>query len=245
MSEKLPVSMATSHLSKSELNPEGYNVPRANMRHSSVACTNNVDDWDCKNFGLPDDSTLLSLTDQYDLQGYKHILDYEYDMGDSWKHVILIEKRIPEAEVLALGIMKKGKGKKRTSTGKEKESQKEEYDKSRHWAKITGGSGHGVAEDCGSYPGWDNLIEAYQAKGTDNDKAYFKSRRSWYEKSCGNGDKKGLKGKQRLEHFDKKVANKRFEEDKLMGDGRYLGRPNRLQYWICVVSLVSYRIYSP
>lgn len=196
---------------KSDLNPEGFKMPQAGMDPSSVAFTNTIENWDPDNKGLPDDATFLSLQDKYDFLGHKHILHYEYDMGDSWEHVIFVEKRIPEAEVLALDIMKEGKGKKRTSTGKEKE-----YDKSRHWAKITDGFGHGIAEDCGSHPGWEQLIDAYKAKGTKKDEEEFEVLRDWYENECANGDPKGLKGKKKLEHFDKKMANMMFEERKLM-----------------------------
>lgn len=36
--------------------------------------------------------------------------------------------------------------------------------------------------------------------------------RDWYENMCSNGDKRGLKGKARLEHVNLSDANKAYEK---------------------------------
>jgi hypothetical protein len=105
-------------------------------------------------------------------------------MGDGWEHVLLIERTMTEAEVRkALPKYKGG-------------------------AVVTGGSGHGVAEDAGGPPGWEDLKDAYAVKGTKQDDGEAKERRHWYEHMCGkNGDRAGLKGKAKLERLDVAEAN--------------------------------------
>lgn len=102
--------------------------------------------------------TLEKLQTKYKIAQHKHIIHYEYDMGDSWEHILLVERRVKAKELIESGVLGSlnGKGTKRSSNGKPKEY--------RVMAKITGGHGHGVAEDVGSWPGWDHLKEAYKAK---------------------------------------------------------------------------------
>lgn len=158
----------------SELNPEGFEAPDAAISHENVAkpvgeggSDDEYDfDFDEESDGLTEEITLRELDDQYNLTGNDHLLHYEYDMGDGWEHILMVEKRIPEAEVLNSDIMKKRiggpvQGKNRTSAGVEKGCFPGDAG-----PMVTGGFGHAVAEDAGSYPGWEFCKEAYQAKGT-------------------------------------------------------------------------------
>lgn len=200
---------------KSELNPYGNKIPIAGVEQQRVDIKSDQDDTTLWR-GLSDIVTLSELDEEYDISGHKHVLQYEYDLGDSWKHAVFIERRVSEEEVLELEVMKeasKPKGKKRMSSGKEKAREEEEA--VRAMPKIIAGSGHGVAEDCGGLDGWEDLKDAYKLKGT---KGYEEGDEviDWYENQgddgCMNGDPKGLKGKKRLEYFDVKEASLIYEE---------------------------------
>ncbi|MCJ1314016.1 hypothetical protein MMC25_007696 [Agyrium rufum] len=52
------------------------------------------------------------------------------------------------------------------------------------------GEGHGVAEDAGSFQGWNDLKEAYRAKRPNQEQ---RERREWFEQMTANADPKGLK----------------------------------------------------
>lgn len=78
-------------------------------------------------------------------------------------------------------------------------------------AQITGGKGHDVAEDAGGPYGWRHIKESYAVKDTPRDDPDSADRRDWYETNCANGDKKGLKGKARLEYVNLKEANKAYQ----------------------------------
>ena len=68
-----------------------------------------------------------------------------------------------------------------------------------------------MAEDVGSLPGWEHLKGAHKAKTTKRDEEEYEEIREWYEEDCGNGDPRGLKGKNRLEHFSVREANSEYE----------------------------------
>ncbi|KAL8860191.1 MAG: hypothetical protein Q9178_003455 [Gyalolechia marmorata] len=89
---------------------------------------------------------------------------YEYDMGDSWDHQIVLLGRAEKGLHNVLG----GGG--------------EDTPK----VLCIGGEGHPCAEDCGSEPGWEDLKNAFKKQKGD------KSRREWYKTMCANGDPKGL-----------------------------------------------------
>ncbi|EFX04803.1 hypothetical protein CMQ_1731 [Grosmannia clavigera kw1407] len=61
-----------------------------------------------------------------------------------------------------------------------------------------GGSGHGVAEDVGSFRGWEQLKENYR---TTNPSKEQRERRSWYESMSSNSDPSGLSG-DRVHYWD-------------------------------------------
>jgi hypothetical protein len=48
--------------------------------------------------------------------------------------------------------------------------------------------GHPIAEDCGSYPGWEAVKEVF-TKPRSRDPEDLKN---WYKTCCANGDPKGL-----------------------------------------------------
>ena len=109
----------------------------------------------------------FALTDVFENAKYrgKTTLTYEYDMGDSWKHDIYVLGRADDHLGNTLGLREDGDQR----------------------ILCISGEGHGCAEDCGSYPGWEDLKEAFKkTKGGD------KERREWYKKYCLNGDPKGL-----------------------------------------------------
>jgi len=87
-------------------------------------------------------------------------VEYEYDFGDGWTHVVRF-----------LG------------------SHTEEVVDVR--AKCLSAVGHGIAEDCGGFPGWAWLKEAYATPNPTNSE---RERREWYENHCLNGDREGLGG---------------------------------------------------
>ena len=120
-------------------------------------------------------------------QEAKHALMWEYDYGDGWEHVILVERAFEKFEDVKAAVPKYKGG-----------------------CYITGGEGHGVAEDAGGPPGWDDLKEAYRLKNTKKDTEEAEERREWYENVCANGGPAGLKGKAKLNKFSAVHANTDF-----------------------------------
>jgi hypothetical protein len=65
------------------------------------------------------------------------------------------------------------------------------------------GEGHGVAEDVGSYKGWEGLKEAHRTEHPDEEQ---RERRKWFENMASNRDLRGLGGgRERV--FDKEGVN--------------------------------------
>ncbi|KAF2140855.1 uncharacterized protein K452DRAFT_298936 [Aplosporella prunicola CBS 121167] len=110
-------------------------------------------------------SAEYKLRDVYGADAYKGKVEiqYEYDMGDSWRHSIVLLgvadptlRRImgipPEVRVVCLG-----------------------------------GEGHPVAEDSGGPGGWDELKDLFRKPRAKDE------RKDWYKNGgCLNGDPKGL-----------------------------------------------------
>jgi hypothetical protein len=51
------------------------------------------------------------------------------------------------------------------------------------------GEGHGVAEDCGGYSGWNRLLEAYRATNPTDQQLQLRER---FEESASNAVPRGL-----------------------------------------------------
>ena len=79
----------------------------------------------------------VSLADVFENDSYKGrtSMIYEYDMGDSWEHEIVLVGRADAALGKRMGIEQK--------------------------IVCIAGEGHGCAEDCGSIPGWEDLKAAF------------------------------------------------------------------------------------
>ena len=89
-------------------------------------------------------------------------ITYEYDMGDSWEHQIILMGRADARLHRTLGV---------------------EGDAP---VICLSGEGHPCAEDCGSAPGWEDLKAAFKKQKAG------KERKDWYKTVCWNGDPKGL-----------------------------------------------------
>ena len=89
-------------------------------------------------------------------------ITYEYDMGDSWEHQIILMGRADAGLHRTLGV---------------------EGDAP---VICLSGEGHPCAEDCGSAPGWEDLKAAFKKQKGG------KERKDWYKTICLNGDPKGL-----------------------------------------------------
>lgn len=96
----------------SNLNPDGYRYPvmRVNERKVNHPRPDLGPDYDPDDFmsedddyGLPPDETLAELDAIYDFTGGRHVLLYEYDMGDGWEHIITFERRITPTAVITGG----------------------------------------------------------------------------------------------------------------------------------------------
>ncbi|KAK7894538.1 hypothetical protein LTR67_006299 [Exophiala xenobiotica] len=92
-------------------------------------------------------------------------LTYEYDFGDSWEHQISFIG--VESPTLRMGLM---------------------ADAEYNFPLCFAGEGHPIAEDCGSYPGWEAVKEVF-TKPRSRDPEDLKN---WYKTCCANGDPKGL-----------------------------------------------------
>ena len=116
----------------------------------------------------PEQEANYSLADVYDKEEWKGktlSLMYEYDMGDSWEHQIILLGRADAQLGQAMRINE--------TTGQR--------------IVVLSGEGHGCAEDCGSTPGWENLKDTFKkTRGGDKDL------KDWYKHQCVNGDPKGL-----------------------------------------------------
>lgn len=66
------------------------------------------------------------------------------------------------------------------------------------------GEGHPCAEDVGSSPGWNKLVEAYKATRPTEDQ---REKREWFETQCSNRDRGGLAG-DRVKQWDKQLVNR-------------------------------------
>ncbi|ROW04441.1 hypothetical protein VMCG_05090 [Cytospora schulzeri] len=76
--------------------------------------------------------------------------------------------------------------------------------------QVLSGTGHYVAEDVGSIPGWENLKAAYQARNPTSEQ---KERRGWFENMSSNGNQRGLAGDRvnLFENKDEINRNLRYE----------------------------------
>lgn len=68
--------------------------------------------------------------------------------------------------------------------------------------KCTDGNGHGIAEDAGSMPGWEELKKAYRAAKPNDEQ---KEKMHWFENMASNFDSEGLKGRE--SYVDLSVIN--------------------------------------
>ena len=94
----------------------------------------------------------VSLADVFEDDRYKGKtrMIYEYDMGDSWEHEVILLGRADAALGKRMGIEQK--------------------------IVCVAGEGHGCAEDCGSAPGWEGLKEAFaKPKGDKELKDWYKN----------------------------------------------------------------------
>ena len=89
-------------------------------------------------------------------------LQYEYDMGDSWEHEIMLLGRAQPGLHRSFGLQSEAN------------------------VLCLDGQGHPCAEDCGSEPGWENLKTQFKKQRGDKDL------KDWYKNMCANGDEKGL-----------------------------------------------------
>ena len=85
----------------------------------------------------------VSLADVFEKDPYKDSTSimYEYDMGDSWEHEIVLVGRADGALGKRMGIEQR--------------------------IVCVAGEGHGCAEDCGSVPGWEDLKATFAKRGGD------------------------------------------------------------------------------
>ncbi|KAK4211173.1 MM3350-like domain-containing protein [Rhypophila decipiens] len=88
------------------------------------------------------------------------------------------------------------------------------YDFGNYWEhfmtlyKCVDGTGHYVAEDVGSWKGWEELKKAYR---TTKPTKVQEERKTWFETRAANRDPKGLYG-QRVHLFDKALCTKQLTD---------------------------------
>ena len=75
--------------------------------------------------------------------------------------------------------------------------------------EVVDGEGHEAAEDVGGQRGWEELIKAFNARRPSEED---ESKISWYEKTCSNGDRRGLKG-DRVKVWNKEAIDAKLEAD--------------------------------
>lgn len=109
----------------------------------------------------------LTLRDMYEGDAYdkdKVEVQYEYDMGDSWRHTIAFLGRADPSLRRVMGVPPEVR------------------------AVCLGGEGHPVAEDSGGLSGWADLKAVFKKKKSSSDE-----RKPWYtDGGCLHGDPKGL-----------------------------------------------------
>lgn len=91
---------------RSDLNPEGYYLPQMLVAEQVDHPRPDLPPGEVfvpGDHGLPPTQTLAELDAIYDISGNKHVLYYEYDMGDGWEHMITVEKRIKPTPVVTGG----------------------------------------------------------------------------------------------------------------------------------------------
>ena len=91
-------------------------------------------------------------------------IEYEYDMGDSWRHILALLGRATPGTNAQFGAPDDAK------------------------VVCLSGQGHPVAEDCGSRIGWEDLKIAFKNPRRAGNRDLVK----WYKDECMNGDPGGL-----------------------------------------------------
>ncbi|KAL8792430.1 MAG: hypothetical protein Q9195_004963 [Heterodermia aff. obscurata] len=112
------------------------------------------------------DESKWTLADVYEKPEWKDRaqIEYEYDMGDSWHHVLALLGRATPGTHAQFGAPDDAK------------------------VVCLSGQGHPVAEDCGSSIGWEDLKIAFKNPGRAGNRDIVK----WYKDECLNGDPGGL-----------------------------------------------------
>ena len=107
-----------------------------------------------------------TLADVYEKPEWKDRaqIEYEYDMGDSWHHILALLGRATPGTNAQFGAPNDAK------------------------VVCLGGQGHPVAEDCGSWMGWEDLKNAFKNPRRAGNRDLVK----WYKDDCLNGHPGGL-----------------------------------------------------
>lgn len=107
-----------------------------------------------------------TLADVYEKPEWKDRaqIGYEYDMGDSWHHILALLGRATPGTNAQFGVPDDAK------------------------VVCLSGQGHPVAEDCGGRIGWEDLKNAFKHPRRAGNRDLVK----WYKDGCVNGDPGGL-----------------------------------------------------
>ncbi|CAF9918078.1 MAG: hypothetical protein HETSPECPRED_003661 [Heterodermia speciosa] len=107
-----------------------------------------------------------TLADVYEKPEWKDRaqIEYEYDLGDGWHHILALLGRATPGTHAQFGVPDDAK------------------------VVCLGGQGHAVAEDCGGSAGWEELKKAFR----NPRRAANRDRVEWYKYGCANGDPGGL-----------------------------------------------------